>query len=156
MFEKFSEPAMKVIMIAQQESRRLHHNFIGTEHLLLGLIGESNGVAAMLFTEMGITLDSACSEVQKLTGGGLTIPALEIPFSPRAKTAMETAVEISDELGHQYIGTGHLLLGIIQEGVVAFQVLENLGVEPLNLRDRILQKLSTEPQAETVKTPQQL
>ena len=130
MFERFTEKAIKVIMLAQDESRRFGHNFVGTEQILLGLIGEGTGVAAKVLKSMGVNLKDARIEVEKIIGRGSDNVAVEIPFTSRAKRVLELSLEEVRQLGHNYIGTEHLLLGLIREGEgVAARVLENLGVD---------------------------
>jgi len=116
MFERFTEKAIKVIMLAQEEARRLGHNFVGTEQILLGLIGEGTGVAAKVLKSMGVNLKDARVEVEKIIGRGSGFVAVEIPFTPRAKRVLELSLEEARQLGHNYIGTEHLLLGLIREG----------------------------------------
>ena len=108
MFERFTEKAIKVIMLAQEEARRLGHNFVGTEQILLGLIGEGTGVAAKVLKSMGINLKDARIEVEKIIGRGSGFVAVEIPFTPRAKRVLELSLEEARQLGHNYIGTEHL------------------------------------------------
>ena len=142
MFERFTEKAMKVIMLAQEEARRLGHNFVGTEQVLLGLIGESTGVGAKALKTMGVTLKDARAEVEKIIGRGSGFVAVEIPFTPRAKRVLELSWDEARQLGHNYIGTEHLLLGLIREGEgVAVRVLENLGVDLNKLRSSIIKML---------------
>ncbi|THG13048.1 hypothetical protein TEA_012136 [Camellia sinensis var. sinensis] len=127
MFERFTEKAIKVIMLAQEEARRLGHNFVGTEQILLGLIGEGTGIAAKVLKSMGINLKDARVEVEKIIGRGSGFVAVEIPFTPRAKRVLELSLEEARQLGHNYIGSEHLLLGLLREGEgVAARVLENL------------------------------
>ena len=135
MFERFTEKAIKVIMLAQEEARRLGHNFVGTEQVLLGLIGEGTGEGPKVLKSMGVTLKDARMEVEKIIGRGSGFVAVEIPFTPRAKRVLELSLEEARQLGHNYIGTEHLLLGLICEGEgVAARVLENLGVDLLKVR----------------------
>ncbi|KAK2974198.1 hypothetical protein RJ640_021489 [Escallonia rubra] len=135
MFERFTEKAIKVIMLAQEEARRLGHNFVGTEQILLGLIGEGTGIAAKVLKSMGINLKDARVEVEKIIGRGSGFVAVEIPFTPRAKRVLELSLEEARQLGHNYIGSEHLLLGLLREGEgVAARVLENLGADPNNIR----------------------
>ncbi len=130
MFERFTEKAIKVIMLAQEESRRLGHNFVGTEQLLLALIGEGTGIAAKVLKSWGIALRDARIEVEKIIGRGPGFVAVEIPFTLRAKRVLELALEESRRLGHSYIGTEHILLGLIREGEgLACRVLEILGID---------------------------
>ncbi len=142
MFERFTEKAIKVIMLAQEEARRLGHNFVGTEQVLLGLIGEGTGVAAKTLKSMGVTLKEARAEVEKIIGRGSGFVAVEIPFTPRAKRVLELSWDEARQLGHNYIGTEHLLLGLIREGEgVAARVLENLGVDLNKIRSNVIKML---------------
>ncbi|QNI73050.1 ATP-dependent Clp protease ATP-binding subunit [Synechococcus sp. NOUM97013] len=142
MFERFTEKAIKVIMLAQEEARRLGHNFVGTEQILLGLIGEGTGVAAKVLKSMGVNLKDARVEVEKIIGRGSGFFAVEIPFTPRAKRVLELSLEEARQLGHNYIGTEHLLLGLIREGEgVAARVLENLGVDLAKVRTQVIRML---------------
>ena len=142
MFERFTEKAIKVIMLAQEEARRLGHNFVGTEQILLGLIGEGTGIAAKTLKSMGVNLKDARIEVEKIIGRGSGFVAVEIPFTPRAKRVLELSWEEARQLGHNYIGTEHLLLGLIREGEgVAARVLENLGVDLAKVRQHIIRLL---------------
>ncbi len=142
MFERFTEKAIKVIMLAQEEARRLGHNFVGTEQILLGLIGEGTGVAAKVLRSMGVNLKDARIEVEKIIGRGSGFVAVEIPFTPRAKRVLELSLEEARQLGHNYIGTEHLLLGLIREGEgVAARVLENLGVDLSKVRTQVIRML---------------
>ncbi|CAN0915904.1 Chaperone protein ClpC, chloroplastic [Linum grandiflorum] len=139
MFERFTEKAIKVIMLAQEEARRLGHNFVGTEQILLGLIGEGTGIAAKVLKSMGINLKDARVEVEKIIGRGSGFVAVEIPFTPRAKRVLELSLEEARQLGHNYIGSEHLLLGLLREGEgVAARVLENLGADPSNIRTQVI------------------
>ena len=160
MFERFTEKAIKVIMLAQEEARRLGHNFVGTEQILLGLIGEGTGVAAKVLKSMGVNLKDARIEVEKIIGRGSGFVAVEIPFTPRAKRVLELSLEEARQLGHNYIGTEHLLLGLIREGEgVAARVLENLGVDLSKVRTQVIRMLgetaevSTTPGGGRTKTP---
>ena len=129
-FERFTEKPIKAIMLAQDEARRLGHNFVGTEQILLGLIGEGTGVAAKVLKSMGVNLKDARIEVEKIIGRGSGDVKAEIPFTPRAKRVLELSLEEAQQLGHDYVGIEHLLLGLIREGEgVAVRVLENLGVD---------------------------
>ncbi len=142
MFERFTEKAIKVIMLAQEEARRLGHNFVGTEQLLLGLIGEGTGVAAKTLKSMGINLKDARVEVEKIIGRGSGFVAVEIPFTPRAKRVLELSWDEARQLGHNYIGTEHLLLGLIREGEgVAARVLENSGIDLNKIRSNVIKIL---------------
>lgn len=155
MFERFTEKAIKVIMLAQEEARRLGHNFVGTEQVLLGLIGEGTGVAAKTLKSMGVTLKDARAEVEKIIGRGSGFVAVEIPFTPRAKRVLELSWDEARQLGHNYIGTEHLLLGLIREGEgVAARVLENLGVDLNKVRSNVVKMLGeTKPAATQSSTP---
>ena len=142
MFERFTEKAIKVIMLAQEEARRLGHNFVGTEQILLGLIGEGTGIGPKVLKSMGVNLKDARVEVEKIIGRGSGFVAVEIPFTPRAKRVLELSLEEARQLGHNYIGTEHLLLGLIREGEgVAARVLENLGVDLTKVKSQIVKSL---------------
>ena len=142
MFERFTEKAIKVIMLAQEEARRLGHNFVGTEQILLGLIGEGTGIGPKVLKSMGVNLKDARVEVEKIIGRGSGFVAVEIPFTPRAKRVLELSLEEARQLGHNYIGTEHLLLGLIKEGEgVAARVLENLSVDLSKVRSQIIRSL---------------
>ncbi len=142
MFERFTEKAIRVIMLAQEESRRLGHNFVGTEQLLLGLISEGTGIASKTLKSMGVNIKEAREEVEKIIGRGCGFVAVEIPFTPRAKKVLELSWDEARQLGHNYIGTEHLLLGLIREGEgVAAKVLENLGVDLNKCRSNIIKML---------------
>ncbi|CAN1318035.1 Chaperone protein ClpC, chloroplastic [Linum perenne] len=139
MFERFTEKAIKVIMLAQEEARRLGHNYVGTEQILLGLIGEGTGIAAKVLKSMGINLKDARVEVEKIIGRGNGFVAVEIPFTPRAKRVLELSLEEARQLGHNYIGSEHLLLGLLREGEgVAARLLENLGADASNIRTQVI------------------
>nr|YP_009396072.1 Clp protease ATP binding subunit [Dasya naccarioides]ARW65258.1 Clp protease ATP binding subunit [Dasya naccarioides] len=142
MFERFTEKAIKVIMLAQEEARRLGHNFVGTEQILLGLIGEGTGIAAQVLKSMNVNLKDARIEVEKIIGRGSGFVAVEIPFTPRAKRVLELSLEEARQLGHNYIGTEHLLMGLVREGEgVAARVLENLAVNVTSIRAEVIQML---------------
>lgn len=142
MFERFTEKAIKVIMLSQEEARRLGHNFVGTEQILLGLIGEGTGIAARVLKERNVALRPCREEVEKIIGRGSGFVAVEIPFTPRAKRVLELSWDEARQLGHNYIGTEHLLLGLIREGEgVAARVLENLNVDLTTIRSQIVHKL---------------
>lgn len=142
MFERFTEKAIRVIMLAQEESRRLGHNFVGTEQLLLGLISEGTGIASKTLKSMGVNIKEAREEVEKIIGRGCGFVAVEIPFTPRAKKVLELSWDEARQLGHNYIGTEHLLLGLIREGEgVAAKVLENLGVDLNKCRSNVIKML---------------
>src|SRR6202166_5413892 len=130
MFERFTQKAIKALMLAQEEARRRDHHSGGAEQILLGLIGEGTGIAAKTLKSMGVNLKDARIEVEKIIGRGSGFVAVEISFTPRAKRVLELAWDEARQLGHNYIGTEHLLLGLIREGEgVAARVLENLGAD---------------------------
>ncbi|XP_037440092.1 chaperone protein ClpC2, chloroplastic-like [Triticum dicoccoides] len=148
MFERFTEKAIKVIMLAQEEARRLGHNFVGTEQVLLGLVGEGTGIAAKVLKSMGINLKDARVEVEKIIGRGNGFVAVEIPFTPRAKRVLELSLEEARQLGHNYIGSEHLLLGLLREGEgVAARVLESLGADPSNIRTQVVRMIGETTEA---------
>jgi len=142
MFEHFTSEAIKVVMLAQEEARRLGHNFVGTEQILLGLMGEGTGVAAKVLSDLGVTLKEARREVEKIIGRGSGYLPPEIPFTPKVKSLFEQAFKEARTLGHNYISTEHLLLGLTEAGEgVAAKVLENLGVSLSELRTAIIRRL---------------
>jgi ATP-dependent Clp protease ATP-binding subunit ClpC len=154
MFERFTEKAIKVIMLAQEEARRLGHNFVGTEQILLGLIGEGTGIGPKVLKSMGVNLKDARVEVEKIIGRGSGFVAVEIPFTPRAKRVLELSLEEARQLGHNYIGTEHLLLGLIREGEgVAARVLENLNVDPSKVRSQIIRSLGENTEVSSGSNP---
>ena len=143
MFERFTDRARRVVVLAQEEARLLNHNYIGTEHILLGLIHEGEGVAARGMQSLGISLDSVRSQVVETIGQGHQSPSGHIPFTPRAKKVLELSLREALQLGHNYIGTEHILLGLIREGDgVAAQVLEKLGADLPKVRHTVIQLLS--------------
>ncbi len=142
MFERFTDRARRVVVLAQKEARMLNHNYIGTEHLLLGLIGEGGGVAAGALESLGIRLDAVRQQVEAIIGRGQQAPSGHIPFTPRGKKVLELAGRESDALGHQYIGTEHILLGLIREADgVAAQVLVKLGAGQDRVRQQVIRLL---------------
>ena len=142
MFERFTDRARRVVVLAQDEARRLDHTWIGTEHLLLGLILEGEGVAAKALKSLGISLDSVRQQVEEIIGRGQQAPSGHIPFTPRTKKVLELALRESQQLGHNYIGTEHILLGLIREGDgVAAQVLVKLGADLNRVRQQVIQLL---------------
>jgi ATP-dependent Clp protease ATP-binding subunit ClpC len=142
MFERFTDRARRVVVLAQEESRMLNHNYIGTEHILLGLIHEGEGVAATTLQSLGISLDAVRSQVEEIIGHGRSAPTSHIPFTPRAKKVLEFSLREALQLGHNYIGTEHILLGLIREGEgVAAQVLQKLGADLNRVRQKVLQVL---------------
>merc|ERR1719359_2033088 len=145
---RFTEKAIKVVMLAQEEARRLGHNFVGTEQLLLGMIGEGTGIAAKVLKSQGVNLKEARVEVEKIIGRGSGFVAVEIPFTPRAKRVLELSLEEARHLGHHYIGTEHLLLGLLREGEgVAARVLENLGADAAKIRTQVIKMVGEEKEA---------
>src|SRR5438876_8758362 len=140
MFERFTDRARRVVVLAQEEARMLNHNYIGTEHILLGLIHEGEGVAAKALESLGISLEAVRSQVEEIIGQGQAAPTGHIPFTPRAKKVLELSLREALQLGHNYIGTEHILLGLIREGEgVAAQVLQKLGADPNRGRQQGLQ-----------------
>jgi ATP-dependent Clp protease ATP-binding subunit ClpC len=143
LFERFTDRARRVVVLAQEEARLLNHNYIGTEHILLGLIHEGEGVAARGLEGLGISLESVRSQVVEIIGQGAQAPSGHIPFTPRAKKVLELSLREALQLGHNYIGTEHILLGLIREGEgVAAQVLQKLGAELHKVRQTVIQLLS--------------
>src|SRR5450830_1047511 len=143
MFERFTDRARRVVVLAQEEARMLNHNYIGTEHILLGLIHEGEGVAAKALESLGISLDAVRAQVQEIIGEGQQAPSGHIPFTPRAKKVLELSLREALQLGHNYIGTEHILLGLIREGEgVAAQVLNKLGADLNRVRQQVIQLLS--------------
>jgi len=143
MFERFTDRARRVVVLAQEEARLLEHNSIGTEHLLLGLIHEGQGVAATALESLGISLEATRAQVEEVTGQGRRAPGGHIPFTPRAKKVLELSLREAKQLGHDYIGTEHILLGLVREGEgVAAQVLVRLGGDLSRVRQRVIQVLS--------------
>jgi ATP-dependent Clp protease ATP-binding subunit ClpC len=139
MFERFTDRARRVVVLAQQEARMLNHNYIGTEHILLGLIHEGQGVAAQALEGLGISLDRVRSQVEAIVGRGQGAQAGHIPFTPRAKKVLELSLREALQLGHDYIGTEHILLGLIREGEgVAAQVLQKLGASLGRVRQQVI------------------
>jgi Clp amino terminal domain, pathogenicity island component len=142
MFERFTDRARRVVVLAQEEARKLNHNYIGTEHLLLGLIRESEGVAAKALESLGISLDAVRQQVREIIGQGQQPPSGHIPFTKRAKKALELSTRESMQFGHNYIGTEHILLGLLREGDgVAAQVLVKLGADLNLVRQQVIQLL---------------
>ncbi|MSW07040.1 MAG: AAA domain-containing protein, partial [Actinobacteria bacterium] len=143
MFERFTDRARRVVVLAQEEARMLNHNYIGTEHILLGLIHEGEGVAAKALESMGISLEGVRAQVEEIIGQGQQAPSGHIPFTPRAKKVLELSLREALQLGHNYIGTEHILLGLIREGEgVAAQVLVKLGADLNRVRQQVIQLLS--------------
>ena len=143
MFERFTDRARRVVVLAQEEARMLNHNYIGTEHILLGLIHEGEGVAAKALESLGIALEGVRQQVEEIIGQGQQAPSGHIPFTPRAKKVLELSLREALQLGHNYIGTEHILLGLIREGEgVAAQVLQKLGADLNRVRQTVIQILS--------------
>ncbi|MEQ8843002.1 MAG: ATP-dependent Clp protease ATP-binding subunit [Acidimicrobiales bacterium] len=143
MFERFTDRARRVVVLAQEEARLLNHNYIGTEHILLGLIHEGEGVAAKALESLGISLEAVRNQVEEIIGQGGSSPSGHIPFTPRAKKVLELSLREALQLGHNYIGTEHILLGLIREGEgVAAQVLVKLGADLSRVRQQVIQLLS--------------
>ena len=143
MFERFTDRARRVVVLAQEEARLLNHNYIGTEHILLGLIHEGEGVAAKALESLGISLEAVRAQVEEIIGHGGQAPSGHIPFTPRAKKVLELSLREALQLGHNYIGTEHILLGLIREGEgVAAQVLVKLGADLSRVRQQVIQLLS--------------
>jgi ATP-dependent Clp protease ATP-binding subunit ClpA len=142
MFERFTDRARRVVVLAQEEARMLNHNYIGTEHILLGLIHEGEGVAAKALESLGISLEGVRQQVEEIIGQGQQAPSGHIPFTPRAKKVLELSLREALQLGHNYIGTEHILLGLIREGEgVAAQVLVKLGADLNRVRLQVIQLL---------------
>ena len=147
MFERFTERARHVLVVAQQEARSLNHNFIGTEHILLGLVAEGEGVAAQVLEALGVRLDIVQEKVRETVGASMETPTGSPPFTPRAKKVLELSLREALQLGHNYIGTEHMLLGLVREGEgVGARVLEQLGVS-LDRARHIVLDLVKGPQA---------
>jgi ATP-dependent Clp protease ATP-binding subunit ClpC len=146
MFERFTESARRVVVLAQKEGRMLDHNYIGTEHILLGLIREGDGVAARVIGSMGLTLEAAREQVEAMVGRGTTGPAGHIPFTPRAKKVLELSLREALELNTTYIGTEHLLLGLMREADgVGAQILERLADPLPTIRGAVIELAAREP-----------
>jgi ATP-dependent Clp protease ATP-binding subunit ClpA len=142
-FERFTDRARRVIVLAQEEAQLLNHNYVGTEHLLLGLAREGQGVAAKALESLGIRLEAVRSQVEEVIGRGPRAPSGHVPFTPRAKKVLELSLREAKQLGHDYIGTEHLLLGLIREGEgVAARVLLTLGGDLSRVRQQVIQVLS--------------
>ena len=146
MFERFTDRARRVVVLAQEEARMLDHGYIGTEHLLLGLVHEGEGVAAKALEAMGISLEAVREQVETIIGRGEHTESGHIPFTPRAKRVLELSLRESSQLGHSYIGTEHILLGLVREGDgVAAQVLVKLGADLNRVRQQVIQQLHGRP-----------
>ncbi len=148
MFERFTDRARRAVVLAQDEARMLNHNYVGTEHILLGLVHEGEGVAAKALESLGISLDVVRQQVEEVIGQGQHTPSGHILFTKRAKEALELSMRESMQLGHKYIGTEHILLGLIREGDgVAAQVLVRLGADLDQVRQQVIQLLHGSRQA---------
>jgi ATP-dependent Clp protease ATP-binding subunit ClpC len=135
MFERFTDAARKAVVLAQDEAHRLRHNYIGTEHLLLGLLREEKGIAARVFESLGVTVDPVRAQVVRIVGEGTEVTAGQIPFTPRAKKVLELALREAVSLGDNYIGTEHILLGLMREGDgVAARILLDTGIDDSRIR----------------------
>jgi ATP-dependent Clp protease ATP-binding subunit ClpC len=147
MFERFTNQSRRVVVLAQEEARKLDHNYIGTEHILLGLLHEGKGAAARALTAMGVTLEAGRSQVELIIGRGQSEPSGHIPFTPRAKKSLELSLREALQLGHNYIGTGHLLLGLMRQGDnMAVRILGNLHVDLADLRTRVTSEMTEHPE----------
>jgi ATP-dependent Clp protease ATP-binding subunit ClpC len=143
MFERFTDRARRVVVLAQDEARMLNHRYIGTEHILLALIDEGEGVAARALAEMEISLEAVRREAEELVGQGQQAPSGHIPFTPQAKKVLQLSLREAVQLGHNYIGTEHILLGLIREGEgVAAQVLVRLGADLNRVRQQVIELLA--------------
>src|ERR671923_1647109 len=140
MFERFDEQARRVVVLAQEEARMLNHNYIGTEHILLGLLHEKQSVAGRALASLGVGLDAVRQQIEEIIGRGEQAPSGHVPFTKRAKKTLELSLRESLQLGHTYIGTEHILLGLLREGEgVAAQVLVKLGAELSRVRQQVIQ-----------------
>src|SRR5499425_2737093 len=146
MFERFTDRARRVVVLGQEEAQELGHGYIGTEHILLGLLRESDGVAARALESLGISLEAVRQQVQEIIGRGEGMPSGHIPFTPRAKKVLELSLREALQFGHDYIGTEHILLGLVREGDgVAAQVLVQLGADLPNVRAQVIKVLQEAP-----------
>jgi ATP-dependent Clp protease ATP-binding subunit ClpC len=147
MFDRFTDRAKKVMNLARQEAQRFNHEYLGTEHVLLGLVQEGSGVAANVLKNMGVDLARIRAEIEKLVKSGPSMVTMgQLPFTPRAKKVLELSMEEAHNLGHNYIGTEHLLLGLIKENEgIAAKVLTNLGVKLEDVREEVLEFLGADP-----------
>jgi ATP-dependent Clp protease ATP-binding subunit ClpC len=146
MFERFTDRARRVVVLAQEEAVGLNHDYVGTEHLLLGLVHEGEGVAAAALESLGIQLEAVRAQVEEIIGQGQRPPTGHIPFTPRAKKVLELSLREATQLGHNYIGTEHILLGLIREGEgVAAQVLVKVGADLSRVRQQVIQLLTGYP-----------
>ena len=154
MFERFTERARRVVVLAQEESRLLGHNYIGTEHLLLGLLAEQDGVAALALESLNVTLEAAREQVLEIIGPGQSQPSGHIPFTPRAKKILELSLREALTMGSQVIDTQHLLLGLVDEGDgVGAQILQRLDATAQAVRETVARLINAEPEAAVVTGP---
>lgn len=143
MFQRFTDRARRVVVLAQEEARMLRHNYIGTEHMLLGLIHEEEGVAAKALESLNISLDAVRQQVEEIIGEGQALPVGHIPFTPRVKKVFELSLREALQLGHNFIGTEHLLLGLVREGEgVGVEVMKRLGANMNQIRHHVMQQLT--------------
>jgi ATP-dependent Clp protease ATP-binding subunit ClpA len=150
MFERFTEHARQVVVLSQGEARTIKHNYIGTEHILLGLLREDSGLAARVLESLDITIERVSAQVVHILGSGTEVTSGQIPFTPRARKVLELSLREALSLGHNYIGTGHLLLGLVAEGGgVAIRVLQDLGIDGQMLRGALLEAWDDEQEAPT-------
>jgi hypothetical protein len=148
MFERFTERARKVMVLAQDEARHFNHNYIGTEHILLGLVSEGRGVGFQALSSLGVTLERVREQVESIVGYGDGTGS-QIPFTPRSKKVLELALREAMQLGHNYMGTEHLLLGLVRENEgVAARILSNLDVDPGRVRREVLRRIGEEPESD--------
>ena len=154
MFERFTDRARRVVVLAQEESQRLSHNYIGSEHLLLGLLAEQEGVAARALESLNVTLTAAREQVEEIIGPGQQKPSGHIPFTPRAKKILELSLREALTMGSEVIDTQHLLLGLIDEGDgVGAQILQRLGATAQAVREAVARLITAEPEAAEVTGP---
>ncbi len=153
-FERFTERARQVVVLAQDESRRLGHPYIGTEHILLGLLREEEGIAARVLEQLDITVEEVRAQVARIVGQGDEVTTGQIPFTPRAKKVLELALREAVSLGHNYIGTEHILLGLVRENEgVAARILLDFDADAEKIRNEILRPLSGDPGVEYAEPP---
>jgi ATP-dependent Clp protease ATP-binding subunit ClpC len=151
MFERFTERARQVVVLAQDEARTLRHNYIGTEHILLGLLREEEGLAARVLESLDVTVEEVRAQVARIVGRGDEMTTGQIPFTPRTKKVLELALKEGLALGHNYIGTEHILLGLAREGQgVAARILADFDAPPQKVAHEVLSKLAAAPQSEYV------